>query len=290
MNSWLTVWHTGSLLLLALLFLFAIAWKQVRGGEAEVRSGQIEMSAEMQSTVEFWNYYQKATTLRVERAYEEAAAAYEQALERNEEHRDALYYSGHMALMLRQFGRAETYWQRLSGVDPDSPRGPRQLGTLYFCLERGNETFDPKRAAIMYEKAWSMNREETGPPMALARLALHAGELERARELVDIVRLSNRMSYQALFLTGYLEWKRGEESSAGQWLERASGLYRNLTRLEIHGEGATERGAQAMLSEDLFCDVIGLRIGELIGSEPAGSRKSLFELFDRDLESWRQEL
>lgn len=247
-----------------------------------------EINQDTSAVLEFWDHYNRASEYQINGDYENAEFHYEQALRINDEHEGSLYQLGNARLLLREFKDAEKSWLKLTGMNPRSARAWLQLGTLYFCRDEHNQLFDLSSARQSFRKAHDLNREETGPPLHLAKIALLEGDLEEAERYTDIVLGQNFMSYQALFLKGYLEWLKGNRGSSNEKIVEAHELFQNFNETRLVGEGATKTGARPMLSEDMYCDFIGDRIEQLLESmdesNPEIQADQNFQRFDKSLE------
>ena len=219
--------------------------------------------AERQSVQRFWQLYRRATDHRVDGRFREAAAAYALALELNEEHEDALYYSGNTYFELGEFTRAEQVWKRLVAIDPASTRAYSRLGDLYLCQEQ-EELFDLGTAEAMFLRAAEIYREETGPMLRLGEIALIRGEMRRAEDYFKAVTGSNYRSVEAHFFQAYLAWKGGDSTDA---VEHFSMAVRSGERHEpiqgVMSEGDTKTGSGPMVAPQRHCQGIRSPIDDL---------------------------
>lgn len=257
--------HIMSFSLLVLLYFSVGIWKYISQGELQkdhpIKEAQ---NAEVKASKEFWSHYRQATTSRAAGDYEQAIYHYIEALKRDGDHMDALYYLGSMYLFQREFKQAEQYWLRLEDLQENSPRTQLQLGKLYFCMDKGNSLFDLERAERKYSYANNLNREEIGAPLQLSKIAILENNLPEARSLLDAVSSADNTNYQAIFLRGYVDWREYRRETAEKRLMKAWRIYQSLGQMQLHGEGATQKGARAMLSEDLFCDGFQTTIDSLM--------------------------
>lgn len=257
--------HILSFSLLVLLYFSVGIWKYVSQGELQkVRSGKEEQNVEVKASKEFWSHYQQATASRSAGDYEQAIHHYKEALKRDGEHTDALYYLGSMYLFQREFREAEKYWLRLENIQENIPRTQLQLGKLYFCMDDENPLYNLERAERKYIYAMDLNREEIGAPLQLSKIAILGNNMPEAKELLDAVLSADNTNYQALFLRGYIDWIEKKKEASKKRLMKAWRIYQSLGQIQIHGEGATKKGARAMLSEDMFCDMFQTNIDSLM--------------------------
>lgn len=279
--------HIISFAVVVSLYMIVAVWKYVPINTEIENQTRSEQRSDRADIVAFWDHYNTAISYRSDRDYEQAAYYYEQALEVNAQHEDALYYLGSMYLFQREFEKAEQMWLKLEEIQPNSPRTQLQLGTLYFCMDDSNDLFNIEMASKRFEHAWNLNREETGSPLLLSKIAMLNGEYDKAGDLLDIVIVSNIMSYQARYLKGYLEWMEGRESASRDNFRKARDIFQSLAYSEIQGEGATKAGARAMLSEDRFCNAFESQIDELLAENGMLDHDSHYEKFSDSIKSWR---
>jgi uncharacterized membrane-anchored protein len=71
------------------------------------------------------------------------------------------------------------------------------------------------------QRAAALNPEETGAFQVLGEIALLRGDLGGAAERLGWVSRTNPRAVGALFLRGYVAWKRGEQEEARRLLEAA---------------------------------------------------------------------
>ncbi|HEX9754979.1 MAG TPA: FG-GAP-like repeat-containing protein [Gemmatimonadales bacterium] len=200
---------------------------------------------------EFWQLYRAAAEHRVAGRTAAAAAAYAQALERDPDHEDALYYLGNMRLELGDFAAAEQAWRRQAAVNPGSARAHSQLGSLYLCLEEG-APFDPARAESEFERAHEINKEETGPLLRLGEVALLRGDHAAARRRLETVLGSHPASAPSHFYLGYLAWKAGDRDRARAAFGRAVAAS-PPPPAPAPGEGDTKRGVTPLSARRERC-------------------------------------
>lgn len=276
-----------TLAMIVLLFIIIGVWKKTSLLTSENGAVKTGGEPDRSSEIAFRNYYNMATEFLNKGYHDSASVYYEKALQVNPGHEGALYNQGNSKLFIKDFKGAETSWLRLSELNPYSARARIQLGTLYFCLDQKNELFDLPSAETQFLQAHKMNREETGPPLYLAKIAILNNRPAIAGEYTENILASNFMSYQALFLKGYLEWKKKMHEKSREKFSRADSLFHNTLQVEMAGEGATGTGFRPMLSEDMFCDFFGNRIQELLADQRDFGYEWNFEQFDRSVHTWK---
>lgn len=269
----------------ALLFIATAIWKNSSAIVNEPdRVGKEEV--DKIAVREFWLHYNKALEFMNEGYYDSSAAHFEKALRLNPRHDGTLYNLGNSRLMLREFEQAGDHWRRLAELKSNSARARLQLGTLHFCMDENNPLFDPEEAKTFFKQAHNMNREETGPPLNIAKIAILKNQTSDAEEYINKILAANRKNRQALFLKGYLEWKTSRTGAADSFLTESFNLYNQITKANMEGEGATATGLSPMLSEDLFCDFFGLRIEQLMTGRGNPPSSELYYQFDRSVADW----
>jgi Flp pilus assembly protein TadD len=170
---------------------------------------------ERQRVRDFWTSYREATQERVAGQRELAAASYRKALAFDPKHEDVLYYLGNVLFDLDSLDAARRMFARLVEVNPRSARGHARLGVVYLC----SPTLGPVRvddAEQEFRAAADLNREETGPYVRLAEVALLRGDARGATRALETVLGSNSKSAAANFLLGYQAWLGGRRTLAAQ--------------------------------------------------------------------------
>lgn len=242
-----------SLSVFAALFIVITLTKNKPATEELKQDDSAYSALEKENVIKFWEYYREATDYRMNGQWEHAVESYHHSLEFNGSHEDALYYLGNMYLELSRYREAEDYWQKLVQVNPRNSRGFLQLGSLYLSSEA---FFDIDKAESACLESLKINKEETGPLLLLGEVYLIRGQLEDAASDFEAVSASNFKSTEAYFLSGYIAWKKGEESKARELFSLA---VKNSKPLDtgsdkVHGEGDTKRGKGfgAVTSKSVF--------------------------------------
>ena len=76
-------------------FIAISVWKSTKNTSIPKIEESVGLSAKQKAKIRyFWQVYRKASDLRTKGKWEEAAAAYREALTINFRHKDALYYLG----------------------------------------------------------------------------------------------------------------------------------------------------------------------------------------------------
>jgi tetratricopeptide (TPR) repeat protein len=202
----------------------------------------------------FWTVYREASAYRIAKDAPRAAATYARALELNPQHEDALYYMGSMRVELGEFAAAADAWRRLLGVNASSARTHSQLGALYMCLDQG-APFQLDTAELHLRRAHEINREENGPLLRLAEVALLRGDRASAQRDLTAVLRNDTGNATAHFYTGYLALRNKDLTRARAELGLAAKapLAPPLPRGAASGEGDTKAGAK-LGHESVHCD------------------------------------
>lgn len=230
-------------LLLIILGVFLLAFVVItllKRQSPEERSGsthQAARTARRDSVTKFWAVYRQATRARIQGDLEQAADYYTEALALNDRHEDALYYGGNVYFQLGRFQDAKQAWSRLIRVNPLSTRAYIELGDLYLTKEYNLEEAKP-----LYRRAFQISKEETGPLVRLARVAVLEGDLRQAQQYYqDILRAyANR---EAFFLSGYIAWTTGAEQKAWEFFGKSVNYTASsASKSAFSNEGVTKTG------------------------------------------------
>lgn len=277
--------HIISFITVLLLYLTVAIWKYSPVVQSNGKSDS--PATPVNTTDNFWNNFNEANEHRINREYRLASLKYDRALTYNETHKDALYYSGSTYLMQKEFDKALKRWEILYDLEPNAPRTHLQLGTLYFCMDIDNPHFDLEQAYSQISRAWSLNREETGAPILLAKISLLQNQINSAKDLVQDVMATDPSNVEIHFLSAYIQWIYGNNEKARNLLNQAERLQQELDNSILEGEGNTESGARAMLSEDRYCDKFENTVKSLLYSTKMSD--STFLNFTTKLSGWREE-
>jgi tetratricopeptide (TPR) repeat protein len=202
----------------------------------------------------FWTIYREASAYRIAKDAPRAAATYARALELNPRHEDALYYMGSMRVELGEFSGAADAWRRLLAVNPNSARTHSQLGALYSCLDEG-ALFQLDSAELHLQRAHEINKEENGPLVRLAEVALMRGDRASAQRDLTAVLRNDTGNATAHFYMGYLALRNKDLARAREELGRAAKAPLTPPRPPgaASGEGDVKAGAK-MNHESVRCD------------------------------------
>ena len=203
---------------------------------------------------QFWTIYREASAYRIAKDAPRAAATYARALELNPQHEDALYYMGSMRVELGEFAGAADAWRRLLAVNPNSARTHSQLGALYACLDQG-AIFQLDSAELHLQRAHEINKEENGPLLHLAEVALLRGDRASAQRDLTAVLRNDTGNATAHFYMGYLALRNKDLPRAREELDRAAKAPLTPPRPPgaASGEGDTKPGAK-LAHESVRCD------------------------------------
>lgn len=274
--------HILSFFVIAGLYMVVAIWKLNRPENRSSREGIMQMEEKIAEEAVFWKHYNKGNELRRESQYEQAAIEYARAIKKKWKHKDALYYAGSMYLMTRDYHQAMSFWSRLKEQEPNAPRTLLQLGTLQSCMDADNPHFDLTKAEEWISEAWKLNREETGAPLLLVKLHMLQNRYADAVDLLDDLLSVNETEEQALFLSGYIQWKWENRGKAQRLLRDARLHNQQGTTKGLRGEGATKKG-KAMLAEGRFCDSIETAIIRLLDSSNFDSVDNTYSNFQKEL-------
>jgi len=187
----------------------------------------------------FWEFNRRARDLVVKSSWEEAAAVFAEMTAMDPRHEDALYYRGNSLLELERYTEAGACWEQLVRVNPSSSRAWIQLGILHALPGTGT-LFDLDAASNAFETAHRINREESRPLTLWGELELAQGRLDAAHANLEAAYRMNPRATSALYLSGYIAWKRGDARRAQDLLERASASFEKEVAVRgVLGEGDT---------------------------------------------------
>lgn len=279
----------GSILIIAVLFLGVFVWKNSAFCSDDV-SGSNQSKRDASEEEQFWTYMNAGNEYRRNVDYKRAEDSYSKALGIKENHAGALYYLGNVQLFMKDFQNAEKNWHQVVNNDPLVARAWLQLGKVYFCMDEGNTFYDPAEAEGYFQKAAALNRENTGPPLHLAKIAILNNDYDSAEEYLEGIVAQNFKSYEGMFLKGFVDWKKSRKELALIELANAIEIYSNNNQIKMDGEGATKSGSNPMLAEEKFCDFFGKEIQALITGSVQAANGEIYRQFDATLESWRIDL
>jgi tetratricopeptide (TPR) repeat protein len=194
----------------------------------------------------FWELHRRAQERFGRGDWEEAAGLFAEMTALDPRHEDALYYRGNSLLELERFAEASECWKQLVRVNPLSSRALIQLGILH-TLPNAGELFDLDAASNAFETAHLINREESRPLLLRGEVDLAQGRLEAARENLEAAYRMNPRATAALYLGGYIAWKKGDARGAQELLQRArASLEQEVSAGGLVGEGDTRSDDMAV--------------------------------------------
>lgn len=200
------------------------------GGEAAVREDPARQRVRL-----FWDKLHAANEARLRPDCPSAVDLYEQALELQPRHEDALYYLGQCRRDLGEPQAARAAFERLVDANPSSARGHLALGALLASPDP-REPMDLVAADLHLRRAHAINGEETGPVVRLGEVALVSGRAGEAREWFEAALRTNPKSVEAAFLAGFVAWDGGAKDVA------------RLVR-RVHGAAEVVAPVKGVLSE-----------------------------------------
>jgi tetratricopeptide (TPR) repeat protein len=171
-------------------------------------------------TIAFWDAYARAREAAAAGRTAEAIAGFRQALSINPRHEDSLYVLGNLCLEAGDRPAAKSAFESLLAVQPRSARGHGALGDLLADPASG-PIADLDGARRQYERAGVLNAEETGWVVRLGEVALRAGDEKAAVRQFEKVLATHPRSFQALYLLGYLAWRRADGQEARRHFDAA---------------------------------------------------------------------
>jgi tetratricopeptide (TPR) repeat protein len=195
--------------------------------------------------IRFWKLNASAQRLFAEGRWEEAAGVFAEMIELDPRHEDALYYRGNSLLEIERYAEAGESWERLIRLKPASSRAWVQMGILHTLPEAG-DLYDLDAAIAAFETAHRINREESRPLVLWGEAVLAQGRLDAAHRLLEPAYRMNPRATSALYLSGYIAWKRGDAGRGRELVERARGSLAAETPVRgVLGEGDTRSAEMA---------------------------------------------
>ncbi|MBY0479970.1 MAG: tetratricopeptide repeat protein [Chitinophagaceae bacterium] len=244
------------------------------------------------SIQKFWAYYNSATDFRLQGKVDSAIKNYQEALNINQKHEDALYYIGNMFMNLDNYKQAQSSWEKLVEINPQSERAYIQLGNLYFCINH-TDYFHPEKSKSYFERAASLNKETLSPNLKLGEIALFQNKSKEAFSIFNKLSMMDQKNAEIFFIIGYLNWKSGNEQGAIKGLEHTFelGIVTNSTNEQ--GDKAVSVKNESM-NKKKECDIIkNWLTSNLIIPEKYDIRKEMpkaYKEFDQYLIMIRKQL
>ena len=171
-------------------------------------------------TLTFWDAYARARAAAAAGRTSEAVAEYRRALAINPRHEDSLYVLGNLLVETGDRAAARKTFEELLSVAPSSRRAHGALGDL-LADPASQSLSNLVEARTHYERAGAVNAEETGWVERLGELDLRAGNLEGAAGRFQKVLATDSRSFPALYLLGYLAWRRNDPERARHLFDSA---------------------------------------------------------------------
>jgi len=253
------------------LFLFAC-----HGKESTVQKTEDIKKQEIRV---FWETFNRATSLRTAGKFEDAAKAYESALQLDSKHEESLYYLGSSLLELGEYEKAIQIYRRMVKLNPKSNRGLSQLGLLLSTPAPG-AVLNEEEARGMFERVTRVNQEESGPFLRMGLLSLRQGDRKSAWKYFQIA--AGFKSPEGLFFSGYLRFQEGNYVEAASLFQRVLEINRNekqITGRGVFSEGDIKTsGSSLSLMEKagvkalIFLHWTSLKLGRYPDSVPAEFR------------------
>lgn len=218
-----------------ILVLAFVAISIVKYGGHSIDSSSSTDSKKPDSVQNFWAYYNNATDFRLRGKIDSSIINYQEALNINQRHEDALYYIGSMFMNSDNYKQAQSSWEKLLEINPQSERAYIQLGNLYFCINK-SDYFHPEKSKLYFESAVKLNKETLSPNLKLGEIALFQNKLDEALVIFNKISLMDHKNAEIYFVIGYLNWKSGNELKAIKNLAQTFEIGIALAALTEQGE------------------------------------------------------
>jgi len=170
---------------------------------------------------EFWRRQRAAVrAMKVDMDRPKAIELFRSALELNPTHGDSLYFVANCLVDEGKLDEAMEHLSTLMKADPSSHRAFKRWGTLAAMNADSADEMD--RAQDALERAVEINPEATGARMVLAETSIVRGDLEAGGQRLRWIQSTNPDAADALFLLGYVTWKKGDTAGAQELLRQAA--------------------------------------------------------------------
>jgi tetratricopeptide (TPR) repeat protein len=198
---------------------------------------RVEGEAERARVRDFWTLARQANRQRLAGDYELAIESFEGALAIDPEHEESLYYLGISLEETGQYGRAEQVYRRMIEVNPESNRAVTQLAALLALAAPGARR-DLEEARVLLERAIEINREHSGPYLALGRLDLADNDPRQAiRHFTTAARFGSAEGDLMVGLTHLLLGERPAADARFRAVIAAAGRERERSKMGEKAEG-----------------------------------------------------
>ncbi|HEU5249652.1 MAG TPA: FG-GAP-like repeat-containing protein, partial [Thermoanaerobaculia bacterium] len=171
-------------------------------------------------TLAFWDAYRRARDAAAGGRTAEAIAGYREALSIDPRHEDSLYVLGNLYFEAGDRPAAKAAFESLLSVQPRSARAHGALGDLLADPASGSLS-NLREARLQFERAGGLNAEETGWVVRIGEVSLREMDARAAEQQFRKVLATNPRSFPALYLLGYLAWRRGDPVEAGRLFDSA---------------------------------------------------------------------
>jgi tetratricopeptide (TPR) repeat protein len=185
----------------------------------------------------FWRKQRAAMrAMKVDQDPVTAIGLFREALALDPVHEDSLYYLGNCLAATGDVEGALEQLAELMRLNNMSHRAHKRWGTLRASTARGSADMDAAVRAL--ERAYDINKEETGVLLVLGEVYLMRGDLAGAREILDLMVRTNPQADEAFFILGYVAWKQNDLPRSREMLQKAH----DARREEWKPEGAVAEG------------------------------------------------
>jgi Flp pilus assembly protein TadD len=177
-------------------------------------------AADRAAIEQFWTAQHAAMdAMKREHNCEKAVSLFRKALAIDPNHEDAHYYLASCLADLGQVSAAITELNALIRINPQNHRAYQRKGELLAASAQSKSQLVEAQQTLT--TALKLNPEETGTLVLLGEVALAQGAYGEAdREFAHVLQANSR-SVNALYLRGYIDWKRGDVRHASRMLADA---------------------------------------------------------------------
>ena len=280
------------IIVVIILVLAFVGISIVKYGEHSNNNSSSADLIKSDSIQQFWAYYNTATDFRLQGKTDSAIKSYQDALTVNQKHEDALYYIGNMFMNAGDYGQAQSSWEKLVKINPQSERAYIQLGNIYFCINHPDQ-FHAEKSKSYFEHAANLNKETLSPNLKLGEISLFQNKLNEAFGMFNKLLMMDHKNAEIFFIIGYLNWKSGNELNARKNLAQSLEIGMATAAITEQGEKTNATKSESIIKKrecDLFMNWL---IENLIVSKKYDIKTEMptvYKNFDQYLKAMREQL
>ncbi len=280
-------------IIVAIIFIVAfIGITIVKYGGNSINTSTAVDTIKSDSIQQFWFYYNTASDFRLQGAADSAFRYYQEALNINPKHEDALYYIGNMFMNSDKNELALSSWNKLTEINPQSERAFIQLGNLYFSINKP-AYFHPEKSKSYFEKAANLNKETLSPNLKLGEIALFQNHTNEAFDIFNKLSIMDQKNAEIYFIIGYLNWQSGNEMNAIKNLDRTFEIGIAASAITEQGEKTNAIKTESIIKKkdsNLFMNWLVENLLVIKKHDTKTEMPKVYQNFDQYLNSYRKQL